>query len=158
MRRWFLKVCQYIFTISLLSPLGKGHDPTFEQTWFPIDQGCFVPSLVEIGLVILKKKFVNIFLLFRYNLPLKKGGSFICAKFGLNLTLWFLRRRLINFVNVFSLVRYYLLLENGVALHLYKHESHHPRMHCAKFGWIGPVFLTKILKLRHFRYFFISSQ
>ena len=52
------KVCQYIFTISLLSPLGKGHGPSFEQVCFPITQGCFVPSLVEIGPVVPKK---NIF-------------------------------------------------------------------------------------------------
>ena len=28
-----LKVHQCIFAISLLSPLGKGHGPSFEQTW-----------------------------------------------------------------------------------------------------------------------------
>ena len=30
--------------------------PSFERTWIPHTQGCFVPSLVEIGLVVLKKK------------------------------------------------------------------------------------------------------
>ena len=29
---------------------------SFEQTWIPFTQGCFVPSLVEIGPVVLKKK------------------------------------------------------------------------------------------------------
>ena len=35
--------------------------PSFEQTWIPFTQGCFVPSLVEIGPVILEKKiyFIN---------------------------------------------------------------------------------------------------
>ena len=28
----------------------------FEQTWIPFTQGCFVPSLVEIGQVVLEKK------------------------------------------------------------------------------------------------------
>ena len=46
-------VCQYIFAIFLLSPLGEGHGTSFEQTWFPFTQGCFVPSLVEIGHVAL---------------------------------------------------------------------------------------------------------
>ena len=29
---------------------------SFEETWIPFTQGCFVPSLVEIGSVVLKKK------------------------------------------------------------------------------------------------------
>ena len=41
---------------SLLSPLGKGHRPSFDQTCITIIQGCFVPSLVEICPVALKKK------------------------------------------------------------------------------------------------------
>ena len=40
----------------LLSPFGKGRDPSFEQTWIPFTQGCFVPSLIEIGPVVLEKK------------------------------------------------------------------------------------------------------
>ena len=50
------KVCQCIFPISLLSPFRKGLGPSFEQTWIPNTQGCFVPSLVEIGPVVLEKK------------------------------------------------------------------------------------------------------
>ena len=30
--------------------------PSFEETWIPLTQGCFVPSLVEIGPVVLEKK------------------------------------------------------------------------------------------------------
>ena len=37
-----------------------------------------------------------------------------------------------------SLIRYNLPLEKGVALHLNKIESPHPRMLCAKFGWNWP--------------------
>ena len=40
----------------IISPLGKGRGPLFEQTWAPFTQGCFVPSLVEIGPVVLGKK------------------------------------------------------------------------------------------------------
>ena len=50
------KVRQCIFAISWFSPLGKWRDPSFEQTWIPITQECFVPSLVEIGSVVLEKK------------------------------------------------------------------------------------------------------
>ena len=51
-----LKYFQYNFTFSLLSSLEKGHGPSFEQTWIPSTQGCFVPSFVEIGPVVLEKK------------------------------------------------------------------------------------------------------
>ena len=54
------KVHQCIFAISLLSPVGKGHGPSFEQTGILITQGCFVPSLVEIGPVVLKKKIFKV--------------------------------------------------------------------------------------------------
>ena len=50
------KYFEHIFTISLLSPLGEGRGSSFEQTWTPSNQGCFVPSLVEIGSVVLEKK------------------------------------------------------------------------------------------------------
>ena len=33
----------------LLSPLVKGHGPSFENTWITFSQGCFVPNLVDIG-------------------------------------------------------------------------------------------------------------
>ena len=36
-------------------PLEKWRCPSFEQTWIPFTQGCFVPSLAEIGPVVLEK-------------------------------------------------------------------------------------------------------
>ena len=36
------------------TPFGKGHGPSFEQIWIPYTQGCFVPSLVEIGQMVLE--------------------------------------------------------------------------------------------------------
>ena len=51
--------CKCIFTISLLSPLGEGWGPSFEQTWIPFTQGYVVPSLVKIGPVVLEKKIFN---------------------------------------------------------------------------------------------------
>ena len=48
-RRFF---CYFI----IISP-GKGRDSSLEQTIILFTQGCFVPSLVEIGPVVLEKKF-----------------------------------------------------------------------------------------------------
>ena len=55
------KYFHYNFSISLLSPLGKGHDPSFEQTLTPFTKGCSVQSLVEIGPGVLEKKIFLIF-------------------------------------------------------------------------------------------------
>ena len=52
----FWEVCQCIFPISLLSPFRKERGPSFIQTWILITRGCFVPSLVKIGLLVLEKK------------------------------------------------------------------------------------------------------
>ena len=81
---------------------------SFEQTWIPFTQGCFVLTLVEIGLVVLEKRFLNlvdVFLLFHNYLPFKKGMVFHLNKLEfpsprdtlcqvwLKLALWFWRRR-----------------------------------------------------------------
>ena len=44
-----------IFIISQLSPLWEGRGPSFEQTWIPLTKEYFVPSLVEIAVVLEKK-------------------------------------------------------------------------------------------------------
>ena len=54
------KICQFrqcISVISLLYYLRKGSGPLIEQTWkyFTL-LGCFVPSLVEIGSLVLEKQ------------------------------------------------------------------------------------------------------
>ena len=60
------------------------------KTWIPFTKECIMPSLVEIGPVVLVKKifliFVNIFLLFSYDPPFEKGGSFIWP--NLNCQVW----------------------------------------------------------------------
>ena len=127
----------------LLSLLGEGHDPSFEQTWIPFKQGCFVPRLVQIVPVVLEKKIFKflqcIFSLFRNYLPVEKAGALHLNKLEspstknalcqvwLKLAQWFWRRRFLNFVNVFSLFRNYLPLEKGGALHLNKLESPPPK-------------------------------
>ena len=50
------RILNIILNFLLLSPLRKGRGPSFEQIWLPSTKGCFVPSLVEIGLVVLEKK------------------------------------------------------------------------------------------------------
>ena len=70
--------CQCIFNISLLSSLEKGRGPSFDQIQIPFTHGCFVPSLVEIGQVVMEKKifeFRQCISLFRNYVPLKKGGT-----------------------------------------------------------------------------------
>ena len=49
------KSFQCIFIISQLSPLWERCGPSFAKTWIPFTQVCYVPSLVEIGLVVLEK-------------------------------------------------------------------------------------------------------
>ena len=54
------KVRQCLFAISLLSPLGNGRGPSFEQTWIPITLECFGLSFVEIGPVILENTIFKV--------------------------------------------------------------------------------------------------
>ena len=51
----FLNLSMYFCYIVIISP-WKGWTLSYEQTWIPFTQGCFVPSLVEIGPVVLEKK------------------------------------------------------------------------------------------------------
>ena len=101
LKRKIYKVCQCKFPFSQLSPFGKGRGPSFEHNWIPIIQGCFMPSLVEIGPLFLKRKIFKVCqCIFDISLlsPLWKGRcpSFeqtwihphhprmLCAKFGWN--------------------------------------------------------------------------
>ena len=52
---------QCIFAISYLSPLRKRQSPLFQQNWIPFTERQFMPSLVEIGPVVLEKKILKIF-------------------------------------------------------------------------------------------------
>ena len=55
LKKKILNFANVIIVISLLSPLGKGFGPSFEEMWIFLKLGCFVLSLVEIGPVILEK-------------------------------------------------------------------------------------------------------
>ena len=48
--------CILATSISLLSPLGKGCNPSFQQTLISITKGCFLQDLVETGKSVLEKK------------------------------------------------------------------------------------------------------
>ena len=85
-----------------------------------------MPSLVEIGPVILKRtlNFINVFSLFRNYLPLEKDRAFhlkkleslspknVLCQVWLKLAKWYVLEKKIffNVVNVFSLFRNYLPL------------------------------------------------
>ena len=49
----------YLYFLVIISPPGKGRDPSFEQTWIPFTKEYFVPSLVGIGPVVLEKKILK---------------------------------------------------------------------------------------------------
>jgi len=55
------KIFEYLSKFSLFFPLlgSKRPAPLFEQIWIPILQVWFLPSLVEIGPVILEKKLIK---------------------------------------------------------------------------------------------------
>ena len=89
----------------LWPPLGEECGSSFEQTWIPITQEYFVPSLDEISPMALEKRsFRYLWIIFAISLlsPFAKerGPSFahhprmLCAKFGWNWSrTWFWRRR-----------------------------------------------------------------
>ena len=120
---------QCILAISLLSPLGKGCGPSFEQIWIPITQACFVLSLFKIGQVVQEKKILkfspSFFLLLSrlgkriWPLYLNKtefpSPNDALCQVWLKLGHWFWRTRFLNANNVFWLFRYHLPLEKGVA-------------------------------------------
>ena len=62
LRKQFKSINTYGYTITLIKRGKKQtlslylYGSSFEQTGIPFTQGCFVPSLVEIGPVVLEKK------------------------------------------------------------------------------------------------------
>ena len=118
----FLLFCFYL-------PLRVRCGPLFVKIWIPSTQGCFVPNLVEIGPVVLKRGFFNIFniiLLFRFYLPFEKDVAYHLNKFesppskGALCQIWLKLIKLI-WIQIFSiyffLFRYYIPLQKGVVFH-----------------------------------------
>ena len=97
------KFCQCIFLLFCnYLPLEKGGALHLKKNLIPFTQGYFMPSLVEIGPVVLEK--ILIFLLFQNYLPLENGGGLHLNKLEspsvkdalcqvwLKLVPWFLKR------------------------------------------------------------------
>ena len=147
----FSVFCNYL-------PFEKRRGPLFEQNWIPFTEGCFVPSLVEIGSVVLENKifkFCDLVIISFW----KKAGPFIwtnvnplqprmlCAKYFWN---WHNAWR--NFLKIFH-YRYFLIfpLEKGGALHLKKLESPSTKdALCQVWLILAPWFLRRIFTQRWF--------
>ena len=143
------KSCQCISIISQWSLLWEERGPSLQQTWIPLTQGYFVPSLLEIGPVVLERKIFKscqfIFIISQLTLLWEGCGPslqqtwipstrMLCAKFCWNWPSG-------SFLNEFLLYPNYLPFEKCVALHLNKFESPSPKN-------AGPVVLVKkILKV-----------
>ena len=111
---WILeeKILNFVSMFSLFynSPPGKERGPSFEPTWIPITQGCFVSSLFEIYLYInsggedfwFRQYIFAIYILYS---PQEKGVVLHLSKLGspspkdalyevyLKMAQWFWRRR-----------------------------------------------------------------
>ena len=166
----------------IISPLKRA-GPFIWKTWIPFTQGCFVPSLVEIGSVVLKKKifkFVNVFSLFRNYLPFGEEMTLhlnildspwpkeaLCAKFGWkwpsgsgeevkNRKSLQTDRRTVRQTDDGRQVIRKAYLSFKLRWAKKNRESLHPRMLCAKIGWNWPGVLNgKLFKFRQ-RIFTIS--
>ena len=117
--------------------------PSFEQSWIPFTQEFFVPSLVDISSVVLKKKIFLISSMYFHDVNInshrERAGPFLwwimnplhlrmhCAKYGWNWPTGSEEEDFFNFVTIFLLFRNYLPLEKSRALHLNKIESCTPK-------------------------------
>ena len=61
LKKKIFKWPHHIFEFLWLSPLWRGPGPLFEQFRIPFTQGSFMPSLIEIGLLVLEKKIFKNF-------------------------------------------------------------------------------------------------
>ena len=118
-------------------PHEKEWDLPFEHNWInPSSRDALYQVWLKLANCFSRRflNFVNVFLLFCYNFPLKKGVTFHLNKYEfpvskdalcqvqLKLAQWFWKRFL-NFFSALSLFCYHLPLEKDVALHLNKLES-----------------------------------
>ena len=110
--QWFLRVCQYIFAISLLSPLRKRRGPSFKKkkNLNPNHPGkdALCQGWWKLAPWLFRRRFLNfvyLFLLLPYYLPLENGVALhlnnlefplpkdALCQFSLKLALWFFKRR-----------------------------------------------------------------
>ena len=83
----FWRFCQCILLFRNYLSLKKGRGPSFDKTLIRFTQGCFVPSLVEIGPVVWKDRFLALALyLNKLEFPISEDA--LCYVW-LKLALWF---------------------------------------------------------------------
>ena len=133
--------------------MEKGGALYLNNLIYPFTQGWFVPSLIEIGPVVVEKKilkFVNVFSLFRNYLPLEKGTALHLNKLEfrspkdalcqvwLKLAQWFLRTWFFllmyfsNFLNYLPLVKNWAFFRTNL-------NPINPKILCVKFHWNWPT-------------------
>ena len=130
---------------------------SFEQTWIPIIQGCFVPILLKLAQCFLEEDVSISSMYFRYFIiisPWKNLAPFIwtnlnpihpwmcCAKFGWNwpsgsaVAQWFSRRGFFLISSMYF--RYFVIISPWKRATPFNWTNLNPvyqRMLCAKFGW-----------------------
>ena len=146
----FVSVFLYLVIVSPWKRVG----PSFVWNWIPFSQGGFVPSLIEVGLVVLENKIFkyrqSILAIWLSSPPLENGFIWkkklnplypkrLCAKFDSE---WpsgsWEEGFFFIFLNVFSLFGYYLPLEKRMALHLNKLQFPTPKYDLCPF-WLKLV-------------------
>ena len=90
-----------------------------------VSNNCFVPSIVEIGLILLEKNFVNVFSFDLTWIPFTQECSVPSL---IEIGILVLEKRILNFVKILSFSCYDLLLEKGEAFIWTPLSSFHLRM------------------------------
>ena len=96
---WNLPCCSREEGFLIIIYPWEGNCPLFHQTWIPFTQGCFVPSLIEIGPVVLEKK-VKMWKVSRRmdNMwPEKLTWTFSLDELKSNHKVWICNRKLFNY-------------------------------------------------------------
>ena len=115
--------------VTTVSPHGKACGPSFEQILIPFTQGCFAPSLVENGPVVLEMKMWKVY---RQTDGWRTTGDQKSSQVWLKFAQW-LCRRFLNFVNVFSVPW------KRVGLCIWSNQNPLiPMMLCETFSWNWP--------------------
>jgi hypothetical protein len=84
-----LKNFQYIFTLSLLSPLGERLSPSFEQTWYPLPKNDLCQVRLKLAQWFSSRRFLNDatpFLHFCDYLPFEEDLALYLSKLKFSLT------------------------------------------------------------------------
>ena len=115
--------------------------PLFEQTWIPFNQGCIVPSLVEIGPVVLEIfEFVSIFSLFLNYFHLEKCTVLHWNKLESSSPKKIgsvVQKKTFKILNSIFAISWLSPPWKRAGPFIWKNLNPlHPRIHdCAKFGW-----------------------